>query len=497
MRYLSTRDTGKRVTASQAIAKGLSEDGGLFVPEVLTNLSVNAIESLLPMSYQQRAVYIMGGYLGDFTAAEINSYAEKAYSANNFDDCAIAPVHTLDEETHFLELWHGPTCAFKDMALQMLPHLLTASLEKTGEKRSVCILVATSGDTGKAALEGFRDVDKTKILVFYPDSGVSDIQKLQMTTQLGANVGICAVRGNFDDTQTGVKQIFSDMEMGREFEDKGYILSSANSINWGRLLPQIVYYVSVYCDLVNQKKIKLGDKINVCVPTGNFGNILAAYYAKNMGLPIDKLICASNENDVLTDFIKTGTYDKKREFYTTISPSMDILVSSNLERLLFDLSGNDAQLIKSYMNNLLSSGSYTVSADIHTKISNTFWASCCSDDKTKKVIEATFRKYGYLIDTHTAVAFDVLNHYRHDTGDMKPTVVVSTANPYKFCDSVLSALGEEYKEKGLGLTQKLSQKTGTTPPKPLLELEGRRERFDDIISKGEMALALKAFLGSK
>ena len=497
MRYLSTRDTNKRVTASQAIAKGLSEDGGLFVPEILTNLSANAIESLLPMSYQQRAVYIMGGYLGDFTAAEITSYAERAYSAPGFDDSAIAPVHTLDEDIHFLELWHGPTCAFKDMALQMLPHLLTASLEKTGEKKSACILVATSGDTGKAALEGFRDVDRTKILVFYPDSGVSDIQKLQMTTQLGSNVGVCAVRGNFDDTQTGVKQIFSDREIIRELEGEGYMLSSANSINWGRLLPQIVYYVSAYCDLVNQKKIKLEDKINVCVPTGNFGNILAAYYAKNMGLPIDKLICASNENDVLTDFIKTGAYDKNRDFYTTISPSMDILVSSNLERLLFDLSDKDSHIINSYMRSLSDNGSYAVSADLHAKISSTFWAGCCSDEKTKKVIEATFKKYGYLIDTHTAVAFDVLNHYRHDTGDMTPAVVVSTANPYKFCDSVLSAIGTEYKEKGLGLIEKLAEETGTTPPKPLVDLKGRRERFDDVISKEEMALALKAFLGSK
>lgn len=494
MRYLSTRDTTKRVTAARAIAKGLPEDGGLFVPEILSNLSTDALKGLMAMSYQQRAVYIMGGYLGDFTAAEIAAYADNAYNEQNFDDAAIAPIRSLDENTHFLELWHGPTCAFKDMALQMLPYLLTGAMEKTGEKKTVCILVATSGDTGKAALEGFRDVERTKILVFYPDSGVSDIQKLQMTTQLGGNVSVCAVRGNFDDTQTGVKQIFSDMDMAKELAEKGYVLSSANSINWGRLLPQIVYYVSAYCDLVNEGKIKLGEKMNVCVPTGNFGNILAAYYAKSMGLPINKLICASNENNVLTDFIKTGTYDRNREFLTTISPSMDILISSNLERLLFDLSGKDSQLICGYMKDLSANGSYSVSPAVHTKIRSHFWAGCCSDEKTKEVIMATYGKYGYLIDTHTAVAFDVLNHYRHDTGDMTPAVVVSTASPYKFCDSVLSALGVEHRETGLELIEKLSELTGTAVPRPISHLNGKRERFSRVIDKQEMPIVVGDFL---
>lgn len=494
MRYLSTRDTGKRVTAAQAIAKGLSEDGGLFVPEVLTSLSENAIETMRNMSYQQRAVYIMGSFLDDFSAAEVTGFAEKAYNARSFDNPAIAPVHTLFEDTHFLELWHGPTCAFKDMALQILPYLLKTSLEKTGEKKKVCVLVATSGDTGKAALEGFCDVDRTKILVFYPVSGVSEIQRLQMTTQPGHNVGVCAVRGNFDDAQTGVKSIFSDTEMNRELEDMGYMLSSANSINWGRLLPQIVYYISAYCDLVNSEKISLGDEINVCVPTGNFGNILAAYYAKRMGLPIAKLICASNENNVLTDFIRTGVYDKNREFYTTISPSMDILVSSNLERLLFDISGYNAGLIKAYMKSLGDKGNYAVSSDIFSKIDKIFWSGYCSDEKTKQVINAAYQKYGYLMDTHTAVAFDVLNHYRHDTGDMKPTLVVSTANPYKFCDSVLSALGEEFKGGGLGLIQKLSDATGVAPPRPLLDLSGRSERFNDVVNGEQMDQVVREFI---
>lgn len=495
MRYLSTRDTGKRVTAAQAIAKGLSEDGGLFVPEVLTSLSENAIETMCAMSYQQRAVYIMGSFLDDFTAAEVTSFAENAYNTRNFHNPYIAPVHTLFEDTHFLELWHGPTCAFKDMALQILPYLLTASLEKTGEKKEVCVLVATSGDTGKAALEGFCDVDRTKILVFYPENGVSDVQRLQMTTQLGHNVGICAVRGNFDDAQTGVKGIFSDSEMKRELEGMGYMLSSANSINWGRLLPQIVYYISAYCDLVNSKKITLGDKINVCVPTGNFGNILAAYYAKKMGLPIKRLICASNENNVLTDFIKTGVYDRNRDFYTTISPSMDILVSSNLERLLFDVSGNNADLIKTYMKSLRDKGNYTVSPDMYNQIDKLFWSGYCSDEKTGQVINATYKKYGYLIDTHTAVAFDVLNHYRHDTGDRTPALIVSTANPYKFCGSVLSALGEECKASGLELIKELSDVTGVAPPKSLLELSGRSERFKDVVDKGQMTQVVREFIG--
>ena len=329
MYYVSTRDAGRRLTASQAIVEGLSRDGGLYLPEEIPQLTMDEIKALAALSYPERAAKIMKRYLDEFTEEELLGFAKSAYGPAKFDTPAAAPVVRLTENTYIQELWHGPTCAFKDMALQMLPYLLTASLRKTGEEKTVCILVATSGDTGKAALEGFRDVDRTKILVFYPDGGVSEMQKLQMVTQEGRNVGVCAVRGNFDDAQTGVKRIFSDEALREELAGRGYFLSSANSINWGRLLPQIVYYVSAYCDLLNAGTIEAGTRVNFCVPTGNFGNILSGFYAKRMGVPIGRLICASNENNVLTDFIKTGTYDRNRPFYQTASPSMDILISSN------------------------------------------------------------------------------------------------------------------------------------------------------------------------
>jgi len=494
MRYLSTRDKLVRVTAAEAIAKGLSDDGGLFVPEVLPSLSEGQIQSMCAMRYQQRAVYIMSAFLKDFSAAELTNFAAESYNDENFSVPQIAPLKTLTDDTWFLELWHGPTSAFKDMALQMLPHLLTASLQKTGESREVCILVATSGDTGKAALEGFCDVDRTKILVFYPQDGVSDVQKLQMVSQSGGNVGVCGVAGNFDDAQTGVKQIFGDPVLKQVFSAAGYVLSSANSINWGRLLPQIVYYVSAYCDLVQAGRIALGGPVNVSVPTGNFGNILAAFYAKRMGLPINKLICASNENNVLTNFIRTGTYDRNRPFHNTLSPSMDILVSSNLERLLFALSGESDTITAAYMAELNKTGRYTVTPQIKREIDQIFWADYCDDEKTKKVIYATYRKYGYLIDPHTAVAFDVLNHYRHDTGDNIPAIVVSTASPYKFADSVLDALGQRGSEEGMELIDRLASVTGTVPPMPLMGLKGKRVRFDQVIYKEAMPQAVMDFL---
>ena len=358
MYYVSTRDVSRRLTASQAIVDGLSRDGGLYLPEQIPQITTEEIKALAALSYPERAAKIMKRYLDEFTEEELLGFAKNAYGPAKFDTPAAAPVVKLTENTYIQELWHGPTCAFKDMALQMLPYLLAASLKKTGEEKTVCILVATSGDTGKAALEGFRDVDRTKILVFYPNGGVSDMQKLQMVTQEGKNVGVCAVRGNFDDAQTGVKRIFSDEALREELAGRGYFLSSANSINWGRLLPQIVYYVSAYCDLLNTGAIEAGDAVNFCVPTGNFGNILAAYYAKRMGLPVGKLICASNSNNVLTDFLRTGVYDKNRPFHTTMSPSMDILVSSNLERLLFDLSGENDAEVKGYMDALAKTGKY-------------------------------------------------------------------------------------------------------------------------------------------
>ena len=486
MNYLSTRDKSLRLTAAQAISQGLSTDGGLMTPVVLPKLSQNALETMKEMSYQQRAVYVMNTYLENFSASELAAYAAKAYGPDKFDTPAVAPVRTVDENTYCLELWHGPTCAFKDMALQMLPHLLSASLVKTEEEKTVCILVATSGDTGKAALEGFKDVDKTKILVFYPKDGVSDIQQLQMNMQEGENVSVCSVVGNFDDAQTGVKKLFSDEALRAELADRGYFLSSANSINWGRVLPQIVYYISAYCDLMRDGAIQAGDAINVCVPTGNFGNILAAYYAKQMGVPIAKLICASNSNNVLTDFLNTGVYDRNRKFYTTMSPSMDILISSNLERLLFDLSGQDDELVRGYMSELAEKGTYTVSPTMRRRIETLFAAGCCDDAQTQKVIGRMWEEHRYLIDPHTAVAFDVLEQYRAQSGDTTPTVVVSTASPFKFCDSVLGALGVTELAQGIDILDQLEKLTGVPAPAPLAALRSKTVRFRDNITKEKM-----------
>ena len=486
MNYLSTRDKSLRLSAAQAIAQGLSVDGGLMTPVVIPKLSQNALDSLKDMSYQQRAVYVMNTYLENFSASELSGFAAKAYGPEKFDTTAVAPIRPVNEKTYCLELWHGPTCAFKDMALQMLPHLLSASLVKNAEEKTVCILVATSGDTGKAALEGFKDVDKTRILVFYPKDGVSDIQQLQMNTQEGDNVGVCSVVGNFDDAQTGVKKLFSDETLRAELAQRGYFLSSANSINWGRVLPQIVYYISAYCDLLRDGAIQNGEVVNVCVPTGNFGNILAAYYAKQMGVPIGKLICASNSNNVLTDFLKTGTYDRNRKFYTTMSPSMDILISSNLERLLFDLSGQDDELVRGYMNELSSEGKYTVSPGIRRKIEALFAAGYCDDEQTQKVIGKMWSEYNYLIDPHTAVAFDVLDQYRKETGDETTTIVVSTASPFKFCDSVLGALGENEFAAGTDILDQLENLTGVATPAPLAALKSKNVRFQDNVDKEHM-----------
>ncbi len=486
MNYLSTRDKSLRLSAAQAISRGLSADGGLMTPVVLPKLSQNALETMKEMSYQQRAVYVMNTYLEEFTASELSAFAAKAYGPDKFDVSSVAPLRPVEGNTYCLELWHGPTCAFKDMALQMLPHLLSASLVKTEEKKTVCILVATSGDTGKAALEGFKDVDKTRILVFYPRDGVSAIQQLQMITQEGENVGVCSVVGNFDDAQTGVKKLFSDADLRAELARRGYFLSSANSINWGRVLPQIVYYVSACCDLLRDGVIRSGEKINVCVPTGNFGNILAAYYAKQMGAPIAKLICASNSNNVLTDFLKTGVYDRNRKFYTTMSPSMDILISSNLERLIFDLSGQDDALVRRYMSELASKGKYTVSPTIRRKLGSLFAAGFCDDAQTQKVIGRMWQEHGYLIDPHTAVAFDVLDQYRKETGDETPTVVVSTASPFKFCDSVLGALGVSELAEGTDILDQLADLTGVAAPAPLAGLKSKKARFQDNVTKEHM-----------
>ena len=493
MYYVSTRDDSLRFTSAEAIVQGLSRDGGLFLPAEIPQLTMDEIVELAGLPYAERAARIMARYLDDFTLDELRGYAEKAYGPNKFDTENAAPLYKAEDGLHVLELWHGPTCAFKDMALQMLPYLLTASLKKTGEEKTVCILVATSGDTGKAALEGFRDVEKTKILVFYPDGGVSDIQKLQMVTQEGKNVGVCAVVGNFDDAQTGVKRIFSDEALREQLAANGYFLSSANSINWGRVLPQIAYYVSAYCEMLNAGAVKAGEPINVCVPTGNFGNILAGWYAKNMGVPIKTLICASNRNNVLTDFLSTGTYDRNRPFYQTSSPSMDILISSNLERLLYLQSGSGEE-VKGYMAALGKDGRYTVSEELFAKIKADFACGCCDDVRGGKTIGRVFKEQNYLLDTHTAVAYTVMEDYRRESGDMTPAVVVSTASPFKFCASVLDALGEEQHENGTAILSQLARVSGKPTPKPLAGLAGKTVRFDGVTEKDAMVNIVADFL---
>ena len=493
MHYVSTRDSSRRLTASQAIVEGLSRDGGLYLPESIPQLTLADIRALARLSYPERAAKIMKLYLEEFSEEELLGFAQKAYGPAKFDTPAAAPVVQLADNTYIQELWHGPTCAFKDMALQMLPYLLTASLKKTGEEKTVCILVATSGDTGKAALEGFRDVDRTEILVFYPDGGVSEIQKLQMVTQEGRNVGVCAVRGNFDDAQTGVKRIFSDAQLRGTLASRGYFLSSANSINWGRVLPQIVYYVSSYCDLLASGDIEEGQTVNVCVPTGNFGNILSGFYAKKMGVPIGRLICASNENNVLTDFIRTGTYDRNRPFYQTASPSMDILISSNLERLLYLLSGSDEE-VRGYMQALAETGRYTVSERVFRAVQAEFSCGFCTDAQGAQTIGKTFREKNYLLDTHTAVACTVLEGYRAETGDGTLTVVESTASPFKFCASVLDALGVTEHQPGTKVLGQLTAVTGREAPRPLASLVGKTPRFGEVADKTAMQSVVTEFL---
>mgnify|MGYP002795498781 CR=1 FL=1 len=494
MQYVSTRNKRWRCSASEAIAQGLAPDGGLLTPEVLPKLSPNGLTTMTDMSYQQRAVFVMNSFLEDFTASELSSYANHAYGPDKFDTKEVAPVRAVDDSTYCLELWHGPTCAFKDMALQMLPHLLSASLVKNEEKKTVCILVATSGDTGKAALEGFRDVDKTRILVFYPKDGVSDIQQLQMRTQEGGNVGVCAVVGNFDDAQTGVKRLFSDESLRETLAERGYFFSSANSINWGRILPQVVYYISAYCDLLREGKVQKGEAVNICVPTGNFGNILSAYYAGQMGVPIHKLICASNRNDVLTDFLRTGIYDRNRPFHTTMSPSMDILVSSNLERLLFDLSGENDAEVRSYMESLTKEGRYEVSDSIKAALREQYWGGFCDEAGTADAIADFYHHKGYLIDTHTAVAAHVMEQYRAATGDRTPTVFVSTASPYKFCNHVLAAIGGTPKGDGVELLDQLHSATGVPVPRRLAALKGKERRFHLDCEKAGMDGVVLDFL---
>ncbi len=502
MLYNSTENKNEVVSASQAIAQGISKDGGLFVPQELPKYDIDTLKELLSLGYKGIAKKVFSDFLTDFTAEEIDECVEKAYTVEKFGGENPAPIAYKKfngNDVNILELWHGPTCAFKDMALQILPHLLTKSLKKTNDGKDAVILVATSGDTGKAALEGFKDVDHTKILVFYPVDGVSPMQKHQMNTQEGANVNVCAIEGNFDDAQTGVKKIFTTAEINEVLHNNNMMFSSANSINWGRLLPQIVYYIASYCELVNDGKIKLGDKINVVVPTGNFGNILASYYACCMGLPINKFICASNSNNVLTDFINSGVYDKNRQFYTTISPSMDILVSSNLERLLYKLSGDNDAVTAEWMTALKTSGKYTVSEEVKNAVTSAFYGGCCDDEETKKVIAKFFKEEGYLCDTHTAVAVSVYDKYVQETGDKTPVVIASTASPYKFSRAVLTAVNGEdnLPETEFEMVDMLNKLTGVEIPAPLASLKDKKARFSDVVKVNEMPDYVLSSLGVK
>ena len=496
MSFFSTRG-GAAVTASQAILYGLAPDGGLYVPAMFPPISMKKLGDLTDMDYRQRASAILRTYLEDYSVPEIDAALAAAYDEKKFDDPAIAPVKKLDEDTWVLELFHGPTLAFKDMALQLLPHLTTLAARKNGETREVSILVATSGDTGKAALEGFKDVPGTSCTVFYPSDGVSDVQKLQMTTTGGSNTHVIGIHGNFDDAQTGVKALFSSPAFNDQMHALGKVLSSANSINFGRLVPQIVYYFSAYAELLNAGAISLGDQVNFVVPTGNFGNILAAYYARNMGLPVGKLICASNRNNVLTDFFRNGVYDTRRTFFKTTSPSMDILISSNLERLLYECADRDGELVGRWMKQLKECYTYAIGEQRQEWMNDVFDAGYCDDMQCAAEIRSRFMQNQYLMDTHTAVASHVLREYREKTGDPTPAVIVSTASPYKFAADVLAAVQGAAAVQGLDAFQcseRLEKLSGVRIPPQVTELRNLPVRHQQQCEKDGMpAAVLEAF----
>jgi len=495
MFFTSTR-CRKSLESAQVITRGISDEGGLFVPQSFPVLTDSLIDRMIPMDYKERAKTILSLFLTDFSAAEIDHCVEGAYTGT-FENDDPAPLPEVAPGMNLLELWHGPTCAFKDMALQLLPYLLTVSAKKTAPGRTMVILVATSGDTGKAALDGFADVENTRIIVFFPQDGVSPMQKLQMTTQAGNNVAVSAIFGNFDDAQTGVKNIFADSGMKQFLQEHRMEFSSANSINFGRLVPQIVYYVSACCDLLKTGRLKKGEKFNVAVPTGNFGNILAAVYAKYMGLPIAKFICASNRNNVLTDFIRTGTYDRNRTFYTTTSPSMDILISSNLERLLYHLSGNDPETVRGLMDQLKTAGKYTIPADMLSMLQQDFYGGFCDDADAGKTIAGLFREKHYLCDPHTAVAVNVYEQYVRETNDRTPCVIASTASPFKFARAVLSAVSSEsLPPDEFSMVEKLAALSGMSVPPPLAGLKNRPVLHRSCVKKDEMAGFIRKFLGT-
>lgn len=493
--YTSTRSNDVKVTASQAILKGLAADGGLFVPEALPTMDVS-LEELAKMDYKQVAYEVMKLFITDFTEEELKNCINKAYDSK-FDTEEIAPMVKADG-AYYLELFHGATIAFKDMALSILPHLLTTSAKKNDVKNDIVILTATSGDTGKAALAGFADVPGTKIIVFYPKHGVSPIQEKQMVTQKGDNTYVVGIEGNFDDAQTGVKVMFGDEELAKELDAAGYQFSSANSINIGRLVPQVVYYVYAYTRLLANEEITLGEKINVVVPTGNFGNILAAYYAKNMGIPIGKLICASNENKVLYDFFATGTYDRNREFMLTSSPSMDILISSNLERLIYRIAGDDAAANKALMDSLKNDGVYSITDDMKKELVD-FYGNYASEEETANVIKSVYDNTGYVIDTHTAVAAEVFKKYTAATGDNTKTVIASTASPYKFTRSVMNAIDKDKYDSmsDFELVDELSAIANVKIPQAIEDIRTAPVLHDTVCDKTEMQQTVKNILGIK
>ena len=492
--YKSTRNADKTVTASEAILKGLADDGGLFVPVAVPKLDVT-MDELKSMSYQETAYEVMKKFLTDFTEEELKHCINSAYDSK-FDTEVIAPLVKVGD-TYHLELFHGATIAFKDMALSILPHLLTTSAKKNQVKNEIVILTATSGDTGKAALAGFADVEGTKIIVFYPKNGVSRVQELQMVTQKGDNTSVVAIHGNFDNAQSGVKAMFENKELEKELNEAGYQFSSANSINIGRLVPQVVYYVYAYAKLLQNEEIAEDEEINVVVPTGNFGNILAAYYAKNMGIPIAKLICASNENKVLYDFFQTGTYDRNREFVLTTSPSMDILISSNLERLIYKISGEDARKDTDLMTELKTKGSYAITGEMKANLAD-FAAGYATEEQVAKTIHDIYEDTGYVMDTHTAVAATVYKAYREDSKDDRKTVIASTASPYKFAGSVMSAIDPKYKgQDDFKLIEELQKVSGTEIPNAIKEIMNAEIRHNTECDVDQMEQTVKNILGVK
>ena len=487
MRFLSTRGNCFVNCAAEAIAKGLAEDGGLFVPEFFPKID---IDKLLDMEFYERSAYVLSQFLEEYPYDELLKATKAAYS--KFEDSDVAPLVKVDD-IFIMELFHGPTLAFKDVALTLLPYLLRKGCDISGIKEEVLILVATSGDTGKAALEGFKDNPGVKIMVLFPSDGVSDMQKLQMCTQEGKNVNVLAVKGNFDDCQNAVKKIFSSSKIASELKERNVVLSSANSINFGRLAPQIVYYFSAYADLINSGEIKPGDKVDFVVPTGNFGNILAGYYAKKMGLPVGKLVCASNSNNVLTEFFLSGTYDKNRHFYKTSSPSMDILISSNLERLIFEVSGRNAELTKERMDELKQTGKYTVSEKEKKALSEEFAAGYTDEEECKTEIGEFFEETGYVLDPHTGVAVNVERNYRDLSGSINKTVVLSTASPYKFPQSVLFAITGHGGKDAFRAADKLYTETAAPVPEQILSLKTKERRFDKVVDKCDVEKEVIAF----